>query len=190
MSRVGSSPIPVPTDVQVTIDGRNVAVKGRLGELEQSLHTGLSATFDGSEISVNRRNDTADQRALHGLTRSLLNNMVVGVSEGFTKRLMMHGTGYRAAQKGNGLELLAGYSHPVQVEPIGSNTLAIDGNTTIIVSGPSKQDVGQQAADIRSIRKPSRFQSKNARLPLFGITYEGEQLRLRVGKTVAGVGGP
>ncbi len=190
MSRVGSTPVPVPAGIQVTIDGNKVAVKGRLGELEQTLHRGLSATFDGSRLSVSRQDDSSRQRALHGLARSLLNNMVMGVDQGFTKRLTMHGTGYRATQSGKGLQLLAGYSHPVRVEPIGANTLAVEGNTTIIVSGPSKQDVGQQAANIRNVRKPSRFQSKNARLPLFGITYEGEQLRLRIGKTVAGVGGP
>jgi large subunit ribosomal protein L6 len=100
----------------------------------------------------------------------------------------MYGTGYRATQKGSALELLAGYSHPVDIQPVGDNTLGVEGNTTITVTGPNKQEVGQQAASIRSVRKPSRFQSKAGRVPLFGITYEGEQLRLRVGKTVAGVG--
>ena len=189
MSRVGNNPIAVPSGVDVKVDGAQVTVKGKLGELKRNLVDGISVDVDGSQLLVNRRNDSRDQRAKHGLTRSLVNNMVLGVSEGFTKRLIMYGTGYRATQKGKGLELLAGYSHPVEIEPIGDNTLSVEGNTTIIVTGPDKQEVGQQAANIRSVRKPSRFQSKAGRIPLFGIAYQGEQLRLRVGKTVAGVGG-
>ena len=188
MSRVGRNPIPVPDGVKVTVKNGEVLVKGKLGELTEQMHKGITIREDGTVLHVERSNDTREQRALHGLMRSLVNNMVVGVSSGFTKRLRMYGTGYRATAKGKNLELLAGYSHPVTVEPLGANTLSVDGNTTILVTGPSKQDVGQQAANIRSIRKPSRFQSKNAREPLFGIAYEGEQLRLRVGKTVAGVG--
>jgi large subunit ribosomal protein L6 len=188
VSRVGKNPVNLPNGVDVKIDGDTVMVKGRLGELSQKIHRGISVELSDSELAVSRSNDSGDQRALHGLVRSLLNNMVVGVSEGFSKRLIMYGTGYRATQKGNGLELLAGYSHPVDVQPIGDNTLGVEGNTTITVTGPNKQEVGQQAASIRSVRKPSRFQSKAGRVPLFGITYEGEQLRLRVGKTVAGVG--
>ena len=188
MSRVGTSPISLPSGVDVKIDGNLVTVKGRLGELSQKIHRGINVEVNGSAIVVTRSNDTGDQKALHGLVRSLLNNMVVGVSEGFAKRLIMYGTGYRASQKGKGLELLAGFSHPVEIEPIGNNALGVEGNTTITVSGPSKQEVGQQAAAIRAVRKPSRFQSKAGRIPLFGIAYEGEQLRLRVGKTVAGVG--
>ena len=189
MSRVGKNPIALPSGVDVKIADGTVSVKGRLGELSQKVQDGINVEIDGSEVVVTRSNDSRDQRAKHGLTRSLINNMVIGVSEGFTKRLIMYGTGYRATQKGNGLELLTGYSHPVDVEPIGNNTLSVEGNTTIIVTGPDKQEVGQQAANIRSVRKPSRFQSKAGRIPLFGITYQGEQLRLRVGKTVAGVGG-
>ncbi len=189
MSRVGNNPITVPNGVEVNIAGREVTVKGQLGELSRNLHDGIDVEVEDSKILVSRSNETRDQRAQHGLTRSLINNMVVGVSEGFSKRLIMYGTGYRATQKGDGLELLAGYSHPVEIEPIGKNSLSVDGNTTIIVTGPDKQEVGQQAATIRAVRKPSRFQSKAGRVPLFGITYQGEQLRLRVGKTVAGVGG-
>lgn len=189
MSRVGKNPIPVPNGVQVDISDSRVTVKGKLGELQQTVKRGITVVQDGSNITIERRDDTAEQRSLHGLTRSLINNMVVGVSEGFTKRLRMYGTGYRAAQSGKGLNMQVGFSHPVSIQPIGDNTLAVEGNNIIIVSGPNKQDVGQQAANIRSIRKPSRFQSKNAREPLFGIAYENEQLRLRIGKTVAGVGG-
>ncbi len=188
MSRVGKSPVTLPSGVDVKVADGQVSVKGRLGELSQKIHDGISLEVDGSQLVVNRSNDSRDQRSKHGLTRSLINNMVVGVSEGFTKRLIMYGTGYRATQKGKGLELLAGYSHPVEVEPMGNNTLSVEGNTTIIVTGPDKQEVGQQAANIRAVRKPSRFQSKAGRIPLFGIAYQGEQLRLRVGKTVAGVG--
>ncbi len=188
MSRVGKSPIKLPSDVNVKVDNGTVTVKGRLGELSQKLQEGISVTVEGTEMVVTRSNDSGEQKALHGLMRSLINNMVIGVSEGFSKRLVMYGTGYRASQKGKGLELLAGYSHPVEIEPIGDNVLGVEGNTTITVSGPDKQAVGQQAASIRAVRKPSRFQSKAGRIPLFGIAYEGEQLRLRVGKTVAGVG--
>ena len=188
MSRVGKNPIPVPQGVQVTVEDGTVTVKGKLGTLSQTVKDGITVRQEDSVIHVERSNDGRTQRSLHGLTRSLVNNMVVGVSEGFTKRLRMYGTGYRASEKGNSLELLAGFSHPVTVNPIGDNSLSLEGNTTILVTGPSKQEVGQQAANIRAIRKPSRFQSKNAREPLFGIAYEGERLRLRVGKTVAGVG--
>lgn len=188
MSRVGKNPITVPSGVGVKVDGNVVSVKGRLGELSQKLPRGIGVEVANGEVVVTRSNETGDQKALHGLMRSLVNNMVIGVSEGYSKRLIMYGTGYRASQKGKGLELLAGYSHPVEIEPLGANTLGVEGNTTITVSGPSKQEVGQQAASIRAVRKPSRFQSKAGRIPLFGITYEGEQLRLRVGKTVAGVG--
>lgn len=188
MSRVGKNPITLPSGVDVKVDGNIVTVKGRLGELSQKVHRGINVEVNGSEIVVTRSNETSEQKSLHGLVRSLLNNMVIGVSEGYSKRLIMYGTGYRASQKGKGLELLAGYSHPVEIEPIGGNTLGVEGNTTITVAGPDKQEVGQQAAAIRAVRKPSRFQSKAGRIPLFGIAYEGEQLRLRVGKTVAGVG--
>lgn len=188
MSRVGNSPITLPSGVDVNVDGSTVTVKGKLGELSQKLHTGIKAEVNGSEVVVTRSNETSEQKSLHGLSRSLINNMVLGVNEGFSKRLIMYGTGYRASQKGKGLELLAGYSHPVDIEPIGKNVLGVEGNNIITVTGPDKQEVGQQAANIRSVRKPSRFQSKAGRIPLFGIAYEGEQLRLRVGKTVAGVG--
>lgn len=188
MSRVGRSPIPVPSGVNVTVSDDRVVVKGKLGELSESMHKGITIREENAVLHVERSNDSREQRSLHGLMRSLLNNMVTGVSTGYSKRLRMYGTGYRVTAKGKSLELLAGFSHPVTVDPLGDNALNVDGNTTIIVSGPSKQDVGQQAANIRAIRKPSRFQSKNARQPLFGIAYEGEKLRLRVGKTVAGVG--
>ena len=188
MSRVGKAPITLPSDVEVTIDRNAVTVKGRLGELSQELQDGITVTIEKSKIIVTRSNDSGEQKALHGLMRSLLNNMVIGVSQGFSKRLVMYGTGYRATQKGTGLELLAGYSHPVDIEPIGDNVLGVEGNNIITVTGTDKQTVGQQAASIRAVRKPSRFQSKAGRIPLFGIAYEDEQLRLRVGKTVAGVG--
>ncbi len=188
MSRVGRSPIALPAGVEIEVDGDSVNVKGRLGELSEKLKDGITVTVEDSQVLVQRRDESGTQKALHGLVRSLINNMVIGVSEGYTKRLIMYGTGYRATQQGKGIELLTGYSHPVSIEPAGGNTLAVEGNTTIIVSGIDKQQVGQQAADIRKVRKPSRFQSKAGRVPQFGIAYEGERLRLRVGKTVAGVG--
>lgn len=188
MSRVGNDPISLPSGVQVDVKDDAVMVKGQLGELSAPMHAGITLRRDNGVIHVERANDSRQQRSLHGLVRSLVNNMVVGVNQGFTKRLRMYGTGYRVSLKGKSLEVLAGYSHPVVVEPLGKNELAVEGNNIIIVSGPDKQEVGQQAANIRAIRKPSRFQSKNAREPLFGIAYEGENLRLRIGKTVAGVG--
>ena len=188
MSRVGKSPITLPSGVGIKVSGDTVTVKGKLGELSQKLHRGINVEVNDSEVVLTRSNETSEQKALHGLARSLINNMVIGVNEGFSKRLIMYGTGYRATQKGKALEILAGYSHPVEIEPIGKNVLGVEGNNIITVTGPDKQEVGQQAANIRSVRKPSRFQSKAGRIPLFGIAYQDEQLRLRVGKTVAGVG--
>ena len=178
MSRIGKAPITVPGGVDVKIDGTTVMVKGKVGELTRTLPATMKIDLTDGVITVARPNDEPDQRALHGLTRSLLNNMVIGCSDGFSKRLELIGTGYRVQQKGKGLEVNVGYSHPVLVDPIGDNTLVADGQTFIVISGPSKEDVGDQAAQIRKIRKPNPYTGK-------GIKYSDEVIRRKAGKTAA-----
>ena len=158
MSRVGNSPITLPSGVDVKVNGGTVTVKGKLGELSQKLHTGIKAEVNGSEVVITRSNETSEQKSLHGLSRSLINNMVLGVNEGFSKRLIMYGTGYRASQKGKGLELLAGYSHPVDIEPIGRNVLGVEGNNIITVTGPGQ-------AGSRSTGGEYPFRSQTQPLP-------------------------
>lgn len=181
MSRIGKAPIIVPSGVDVKIDDTTVTVKGKIGELTRTLPATMKIDLTDGVITVARPNDEPDQRALHGLTRSLLNNMVIGCADGFTKRLELIGTGYRVQQKGKALELSVGYSHPVTVEPIGANTITSDGQTFINVTGPSKEDVGEQAAQIRKVRKPNPYTGK-------GIKYSDEVIRRKAGKTAVGVG--
>ena len=179
MSRIGKAPIIVPSGVDVKIDDTTVTVKGKIGELTRTLPETMKIDLTDGVITVVRPNDEPDQRALHGLTRSLLNNMVIGCADGFTKRLELIGTGYRVQQKGKALELSVGYSHPVPVNPIGANTITSDGQTFINVTGPSKEDVGEQAAQIRKVRKPNPYTGK-------GIKYSGEVIRRKAGKTAVG----
>ena len=176
MSRIGKAPITVPSGVEVQIQGRQVAVKGPKGELDIEVPVDITVRQDGEEILVERSDDERRNRALHGLTRSLVNNMVVGVSEGFSKELQIVGVGYRAAAKGsNALELQLGFSHPVNVEaPVGI-TFDVPEPTRIIVSGIDKQVVGQVAADIRSYRKPEPYKGK-------GVRYLGEHVARKAGK--------
>ena len=176
MSRIGKAPITVPSGVEVQIQGRQVAVKGPKGELDIEVPVDITVRQDGEEILVERSDDERRNRALHGLTRSLVNNMVVGVSEGFSKELQIVGVGYRAAAKGsNALELQLGFSHPVNVEaPVGI-TFDVPEPTRIIVSGIDKQVVGQVAADIRSYRKPEPYKGK-------GVRYLGEYVARKAGK--------
>lgn len=181
MSRIGFSPIDVPSGVDVKIDDNSVSVKGKLGELSRSFSPKVALKLDNGVLNVTRQDDEPESRALHGLTRSLVNNMVVGVSEGFEKRLQLIGTGYRVQQRGNGLELSLGFSHSVPVEPLGSNTLKADGQAWVVVSGPDKELVGEQAARIRKIRKPNPYSGK-------GIVYEGEVVRRKAGKAAGGKG--
>ena len=158
MSRIGKAPITVPSGVEVQIQGRQVAVKGPKGELDIEVPVDITVRQDGEEILVERSDDERRNRALHGLTRSLVNNMVLGVSEGFSKELQIVGVGYRAAAKGsNALELQLGFSHPVNVEAPAGITFDVPEPTRIIVSGIDKQVVGQVAADIRSYRKPEPY---------------------------------
>ena len=176
MSRIGKAPITVPSGVEVQIQGRQVAVKGPKGELDIEVPVDITVRQDGEEILLERSDDERRNRALHGLTRSLVNNMVLGVSEGFSKELQIVGVGYRAAAKGsNALELQLGFSHPVNVEAPAGITFDVPEPTRIIVSGIDKQVVGQVAADIRSYRKPEPYKGK-------GVRYVGEYILRKEGK--------
>jgi len=175
MSRIGKAPITVPSGVEVSIQGRQVAVKGPKGELDIEVPVDITVRQDGDEILVERSDDERRNRALHGLTRSLVNNMVLGVSEGFSKELEIVGVGYRAAAKGSALELQLGFSHPVNVEAPDGITFDVPEPTRIIVSGIDKQVVGQVAADIRSHRKPEPYKGK-------GVRYLGEHVARKAGK--------
>lgn len=175
MSRIGKMPIPVPAGVEVKIDGLTVTVKGKLGELTRSFNELVEIKLEGEEILVNRLEDTREGRSQHGLTRSLLENMVIGVSEGFEKKLEIHGVGYRAALKGKDLELQLGYSHPIVVEAEEGISFEVPSATKITVKGVSKERVGQVAADVRKFRQPEPYKGK-------GIRYEGEYVRRKLGK--------
>ena len=175
MSRIGRLPVPVPAGVDVTINGNEVTVKGPKGTLSRTIAQPLSVTRqeDGT-ILVTRPNDERESRSLHGLSRTLINNMVVGVTEGYSKQLEIVGTGYRAAQKGTGIELSLGFSHTVTVEAPEGVDLKVEGNLKIIVSGISKERVGEVAANIRKIRPPEPYKGK-------GVRYAGENVRRKVG---------
>ncbi len=175
MSRVGNAPIPVPAGVEVKIDGTDVSVKGPKGEMSKSFVKTMSFSLDDGILTVSRPNDEDRQRALHGLTRSLLANMVTGVSQGFERTLDLVGTGYRVQQQGKELVLSVGFSHPVPVAPMPGVTLTTEGQNKIVVSGIDKEFVGEQAARIRRIRKPNAYTGK-------GIRYTGETVRLKPGK--------
>jgi large subunit ribosomal protein L6 len=175
MSRIGRAPITVPGDVEVTITGNNVAVKGPKGELSLDVHPAMQVALADGVMTVTRPNDSAPNRSLHGLTRTLISNMVTGVTSGFEKKLEIVGVGYRASKKGSDLEILVGYSHPVVVPPPERIEFEVPVPTQIVVRGIDKQHVGQVAAEIRAIRKPEPYKGK-------GIRYEGEVVRRKVGK--------
>ena len=176
MSRIGKMPVPVPSGVDVNIDGSTVRVKGPKGELESTFDAQLTIEREGDEVIVKRPSDEPHARALHGLTRSLIDNMVVGVSEGFSKSLEIHGVGYRAALKGKNLELALGYSHPVVIVAEDGISFDVPSQDRVTVLGADKQQVGQIAAEIRSKRPPEPYKGK-------GIRYVGEHVRRKVGKT-------
>jgi large subunit ribosomal protein L6 len=179
MSRVGQAPIPVPAGVEVTIDGRDVTVKGPKGELARTLPDALSASLEDGVLTVARADEERESRALHGLFRSLLANMVVGVTEGYRRGLEIVGVGYRATAQGDrALELAVGYSHPVRVEAPEGITFEVPSNTRIDVVGIDKEKVGQVAADIRAIRKPEPYKGK-------GIRYQDEVVRRKAGKAAS-----
>ena len=177
MSRIGRTPIAVPAGVTVTVaDGNVVTVKGPLGELKDTFSANLTITQEGDTITVARPNDEKENRALHGLTRTLLNNMVVGVKDGYAKKLEIVGVGYRAEKQGAKLVLGLGYSHPVVFEEKDGIKFECPDSTTILVKGIDKQAVGQVAAVIRSKRPPEPYLGK-------GVKYSGEHIRRKAGKT-------
>ncbi|MEI7813284.1 MAG: 50S ribosomal protein L6 [Coriobacteriia bacterium] len=175
MSRIGKQPIPVPSGVEVKIDGSTVTVKGPKGELTQTFTDVLAIEMQDGTLVVTRPDDSRTARSLHGLTRTLVANMVIGVSDGFSKNLEIVGVGYRAILKGSDLELQLGFSHPVVITAEQGITFEVPQPTRITVRGIDKQQVGQVAADIRKWRKPEPYKGK-------GVRYEGERVRRKLGK--------
>lgn len=175
MSRVGLKPVPVPSGVDIEIKGNVVRVKGSKGELARSFSERIGFEREGDQVSVIRPDDTRESRALHGLSRALLHNMVLGVSQGFVKQLEIQGVGYRATAKGKDLELQVGYSHPVLIEAPEGITFEVPEPTRINVIGIDKEKVGQVAANIRDVRPPEPYKGK-------GIRYVGEYVRRKAGK--------
>jgi large subunit ribosomal protein L6 len=175
MSRIGKLPIAVPSGVDVSIDGRQVTVKGPKGSLSHSVAAPIEVAQEDGTLRVLRPNDERTSRALHGLTRSLIANMVLGVTQGYEKRLEIVGTGYRVMAKGSNLEFALGYSHPIVVEPPQGVTFTVEAPTRFTVSGIDKQQVGEVAANLRKLRKPDPYKGK-------GVRYAGEQIRRKVGK--------
>ena len=178
MSRIGRAPIAIPAGVNVTVEGTTVTVKGAKATLTRDVHPNMTVKVEGNEILVTRPNDEKQNRALHGLTRSLINNMVIGVSEGFKKELDVNGVGYRVQKQGKDLVMSLGYSHPVTMTEIEGITIECPTANKIIVSGPDKQKVGQFAAEIREKRPPEPYKGK-------GIKYVDEYIRRKEGKTGA-----
>jgi large subunit ribosomal protein L6 len=175
MSRVGQAPVPVPDGVDITIDARRIRVKGPKGELERVLPEEISVERVDGELRVSRATETREVRALHGLSRSLIANMVTGVTQGYEKRLEIHGVGYRATKQGNGIELAVGFSHSLRKAAPPGIEFDVPAPTRITVRGIDKELVGQVAAEIRAIRKPEPYKAK-------GIRYEGEYIRRKAGK--------
>ena len=179
MSRIGKLPIELPKGVEAKVDGSRVSVKGPKGELERSFDPDMKIALDDGVISVSRPTDQARHRALHGLTRSLIANMVEGVAEGFERVLEVHGVGYRAETRGKTLVLTVGFSHPVEIAPLDGVELGTDSPTLIRVKGADKEKVGRMAAEIRKVRPPEPYKGK-------GIRYQGEHVRRKAGKATAG----
>lgn len=175
MSRIGKKPIPVPQGVDIQIDGNLIKVKGPNGQLEREVHRDMIIKLEEGNLVVERPSDAKPHRSLHGLTRTLLSNMVEGVTKGFQRNLELVGVGYRAAKQGNKLVLIVGYSHPVEIEPPAGIDIEVPAPTKIAVKGSDKQAVGQLAANIRAVREPEPYKGK-------GIKYEGEVIRRKAGK--------
>lgn len=174
MSRIGRLPITVPSGVEVKIDGADVSVKGPKGELAHTIDRPIEASLEDGTITVTRPDDERESRALHGLTRTLINNMIIGVTEGYSKQLEIIGTGYRVLAKGSDLEFALGYSHPISVPAPEGISFQVEGNK-VTVTGIDKQKVGETAANIRKLRKTEPYKGK-------GIRYVGEQVRRKAGK--------
>ena len=176
MSRIGRLPVTIPSGVDVTIDGSTVTVKGPKGQLALDVVEPISvAKAEDGALQVSRPDDERDSRSRHGLTRSLIANMVEGVTNGYTKKLEIHGTGYRVTAKGSDLEFALGYSHPILIKAPEGITFAVENPTRFSVTGIDKQQVGEVAANIRKLRKPDPYKGK-------GVRYEGEHIRRKVGK--------
>ncbi|CAB4888790.1 MAG: 50S ribosomal protein L6 [Actinobacteria bacterium] len=175
MSRIGRLPIDIPSGVTVSVDNALVTVKGPKGELSLTVASPIEVAIAETQVLVTRPNDERMSRSLHGLTRTLINNQIIGVTEGYTKRLEVVGTGYRVAAKGSSLEFALGYSHSITVDPPAGIAFEVEGQNKVIVSGIDKQAVGEVAANIRKLRKPEPYKGK-------GIRYEGEHVRRKAGK--------
>lgn len=176
MSRIGKKPVAIPAGVSVAVDGNVVSVKGPKGQLSRELHKDINVALENNTVLVTRPSDDKNHRALHGLSRTLVANMVEGVTNGFTKNLELVGVGYRAAKQGKKLVLTVGYSHPVEIEPAEGLEVEVPAPTKITVKGIDKEKVGALAANIRKVREPEPYKGK-------GIKYEGEVVRRKVGKT-------
>lgn len=175
MSRIGKNPISVPSGVEVKVDGQDVAVKGPKGELSVTIAEPITVSLEDGVITVARPDEERESRSLHGLSRTLINNMIVGVTDGYSKALEIVGTGYRVLAKGSNLEFALGYSHSIVVEPPEGISFSVDGQTKVAVHGIDKQLVGETAANIRKLRKPEPYKGK-------GVRYAGEIVRRKVGK--------
>ena len=176
MSRIGNKPITVPAEVEIKIEGQKITVKGPKGTLEREIHQDISVKFEENIITVTRKDDEPKSRSLHGLTRTLINNMIIGVTSEYSKELQINGVGYRVQKQGNNLNLTLGYSHPVIFEAPTGITFDVPNPNTIIVKGIDKELVGQTAAEVRSKRPPEVYRGK-------GIKYADEVIRRKEGKT-------
>lgn len=175
MSRIGRLPIEIPAGVTVSVDGSAVAVKGPKGELTLNVASPIEVEVEDNQVVVARPDDERESRSLHGLTRTLINNNIIGVTQGYTKGLEVVGTGYRVQQKGSSIEFALGFSHPVLIDPPAGITFTVEGTNKLTISGIDKQAVGEAAANIRKIRKPEPYKGK-------GVRYAGENVRRKAGK--------
>ena len=172
MSRIGRMPVTVPANVTVTIDGQTVTVKGPKGELSHDVAEPITVALEDGSVAVSRPDDERASRSLHGLTRTLINNMVLGVTDGYEKKMEIRGTGYRVMARGSNMEFALGYSHPITVEPPAGITFAVENQTRFAIQGIDKQLVGETAANIRKLRKPDAYKGK-------GVRYTGEVILLK-----------
>ncbi|MHA6669250.1 50S ribosomal protein L6 [Homoserinimonas sp. A447] len=176
MSRIGRLPIDIPAGVDIKVDGSAVTVKGPKGELSLTVASPIEVKVEDSQVLVTRPDDERESRSLHGLTRTLIHNQIIGVTEGYSKGLEIVGTGYRVAAKGNSLEFALGFSHSITVDPPAGISFAVEGNTKLTMHGIDKQAVGEAAANIRKLRKPEPYKGK-------GVRYAGEVVRRKAGKS-------